>query len=76
MDTCWAAWLRRVGPKWNTPAGRDIVWRSRAKAAPAYLAKIISDPATPSREKARYLRAFDFHQGPEKNAALKSILGL
>src|SRR5439155_26814922 len=29
-DACFDAWLKAVGGKWNTPAGRDVVWRSRA----------------------------------------------
>src|SRR5262249_30310805 len=37
------AWLALVGDKWNTPAGRDIIWRSRANKAPALLVKIITD---------------------------------
>ena len=31
---CFDAWLAKVGGNWNTPAGRDIIWRLRsAKAA-------------------------------------------
>jgi hypothetical protein len=67
------AWLADVGEKWNTPAGRDIIWRSRATKAPALLAKIIADKNTPAQERDRYLRALDFIQGPEKDAALVEI---
>jgi hypothetical protein len=58
----------------KTPAGRDIVWRSRAKQTPALLAKILKDPATAEAEKPRYFRAFDFQTGPEKDAALVELL--
>ncbi len=75
-DLYFAAWLTKVGNKWNTPGGRDIIWRSRSKQAPAYLAKILLDKGTADEEKPRYMRAFDFHTGPEKDAALKSLLGL
>jgi hypothetical protein len=27
---CFDAWRAKAGDGWNTPAGRDIVWRSRA----------------------------------------------
>jgi hypothetical protein len=74
-DRYLAAWLKSVGDKWNAPAGLDIVWRSRSKATPALLAKIIQDEKTPSETQPRYFRAFDFLEGPEKDAALKSILG-
>ncbi|MCE9555583.1 MAG: c-type cytochrome [Planctomycetes bacterium] len=49
---------------------RDIVWRSRAKATPAQLAQIIRDPATPKGELPRFMRAFDFQKGAEKNDVL------
>ena len=72
-DACFDAWVK-AGGKWSSPGGRDIVWRSRSKAAPAMLAKIVKDSSTKEDQKARYMRAFDFHSGPEKDAALQSIL--
>ncbi len=75
-DVCLEAWLDKVGGKWNTPEGRDIVWRSRAKATPALLAEILKDKNTTEEQRPRYFRAFDFHKGPEKDKALQSILGL
>ncbi|QDV26098.1 PVC-type heme-binding CxxCH protein [Aureliella helgolandensis] len=74
-NQCFAAWLDKVGDAWNTPAGREIVWRSRADQASTYLAKILEDPELPSSQQDHFMRAFDFHQGPEKDAALKSLLG-
>jgi len=73
-DECLATWLDRVDGNWNSPASRDIIWRSRAKQTPALLAKIIQDEATPEGEKPRYFRAFDFLSGPEKDQALQSLL--
>ena len=72
-DACLAAWLKPAGDKWNTPAGRDIIWRSRAKQTPALLAKIIADPRTTAEECPRYLRAFDFLTGAEKEEALVQL---
>jgi hypothetical protein len=72
-DKFFAAWLELTGDKWNTPAGRDIVWRSRSTKAPALLAKLATDKATPDADKARYVRALDYIQGPEKEAALLEI---
>ncbi len=54
------AWLKKVGDKWDSPAGRDIIWRSRADATPAYLAKIISDESVTADQLPRYFRALDF----------------
>ncbi len=75
-DAYFGAWLELAGSNWATNAGRDIVWRSRAKATPGYLAKILLDKKTPAKSHPRYLRAFDFLSGPEKDQALKTILGL
>lgn len=72
-NACLDAWVA-AGGDWNTPGGRDIIWRSRSKDTPALLAKIIKDPATTESDKPRYMRAFDFHSGAEKDAALQSIL--
>ena len=59
---------------WNTPAGRDIVWRLRSAKSAEYLAKIITSGNVPEREIPRYLRAFDFlPASPEKNKALLQL---
>jgi putative membrane-bound dehydrogenase-like protein len=72
---CFDAWLNQVGEKWNAPAGRDVIWRSRAPKAATYLAKIISDPATTREERPRYFRSLDFiPKCPEKDAALLELL--
>jgi putative membrane-bound dehydrogenase-like protein len=74
-DECFAAWLKKAGDNWNTPAGHDIVWRSRSKAAMSYMAQILINPKTPKEQHARYMRSFDFHpKGKEKNDALEAIL--
>ena len=75
-DACLAAWLAKVGPDWKQPAGREIVWRSRAARTGELLADLIRDETTTAEHRARYFRAFDFLQGPEKDAALKGLLGL
>lgn len=69
-----SAWQTRVGAGWNTPAGRDIVWRSRAPAAMPLLAEVIADPNTRGDAKLRYFRAFDFHADTTKDAVLVSLL--
>ena len=51
--TSFAVWLNAVGDKWNTPAGRDIIWRSRSPQALPLLAKIILDPRTDSASRSR-----------------------
>ncbi|MBM3876383.1 MAG: hypothetical protein FJ386_06655 [Verrucomicrobia bacterium] len=71
---CLDAWLAAVGDKWNSPAGRDILWRSRAPKAATLLAKIATDKTTTEAEKARYIRALDFiPKCKEKDDALAAI---
>jgi hypothetical protein len=73
-DKFFSAWLAATGDKWNTPAGRDIVWRSRSRQTPALLAKLITDKNTSQAEQARYFRSLDFISGPEKDAALLDLV--
>jgi hypothetical protein len=67
------AWLAEVGDRWNTPAGRDIIWRSRANKVPALIARIVTDKNTSAADKERFIRSLDFIKGPEKDAALVEI---
>jgi len=67
------AWMAQAGDHWNTPAGREIVWRSRARKAAPLLVKLITDPKADAKQKDHYLRALDFIQGPEHDAALAEI---
>jgi putative membrane-bound dehydrogenase-like protein len=68
-----AAWLAAVGDQWNTPAGREIIWRSRSTKAPPLLAKIVTDKSTSVADRTRFMRALDYIKGPEKDAALVEI---
>ena len=72
-DACLDAYLEKVGDNWNTPAGRDIIWRSRASKTSGYLAKIIADPSVSAADLPRYFRAFDFQTGEGKQAALVTL---
>jgi len=71
---CLHAWLKKVGDAWKAPAGRDVVWRSRAPEAAGLLAKLVLDPKVPESEHPRLMRAFDFHSGETKEDALATLL--
>jgi hypothetical protein len=73
-DQCLDAWLNAVGDHWDTPANRDIIWRSRGKKTPELLVKIIGDKALTAQEREHYFRSLDFITGPEKEAALLELL--
>ncbi|HEY0740742.1 MAG TPA: PVC-type heme-binding CxxCH protein, partial [Chryseosolibacter sp.] len=70
-DLYFAAWKKNVGNDWNTPARRDIVWRSRSKQAIPLLVQLIND--SDEKEMLRYFRAFDFHTDASKQNALAQI---
>ncbi len=73
-DACFDAWLAAVGDKWNTPAGRDIIWRLRSAKNAEFLAKLIADKSIADADKARYFRAFDFL--PASPAKTKTLVTL
>jgi len=72
-DKFFSTWLAEVGDKWNTSAGRDIVWRSRSRKTPELLVKIINDKSLSAKERDHYFRALDFVAGPERDAALAEL---
>lgn len=73
-DYYFNAWLQLVNNNWNTPAGKDIVWRARATAALPLLAQIISDPTTNPNQQLKFFRAFDFYKDGKKQKVLLSLL--
>jgi putative membrane-bound dehydrogenase-like protein len=73
-DSFLDAWLAKAGDKSDTAAGRDIIWRSRARKTPALLVKIISDKSLNDKDREHYFRSLDFINGPEKEAALIQLL--
>ena len=72
-DARLAAWLEHVGDDRNLPAGRHIIWRSRAEQTPGLLAEIILDPNTPSDELPRMFRSFDFQKSSSKGEVLERL---
>ncbi|MFM2096076.1 MAG: hypothetical protein RIS70_3200, partial [Planctomycetota bacterium] len=71
-DACLRSWIDLVGD-WNTPVGREIVWRSRASFTPKLLAEIVQTQGISAGELPKYMRAFDFQSGPLKNDALLTL---
>ena len=72
-DDCFAAWLGEVGDNWDSVAGRDLIWRSRASQTPAYLSKLILKCKTAEQQQ-RYFRALEFFDDQPRKAALTTIL--
>jgi putative membrane-bound dehydrogenase-like protein len=75
-DLFFDALIEKIGEKnmINTPAGRDLVWRSRAQKSAPMLAAIILNPSTPPEMLWHYFRAFDFIKGDAKNQSILATL--
>ena len=73
-DSFFDAWKQKAGSKWNSPEGRDIVWRSRAKAALPMLQQIIEDPNIDPEKNLKFFRALDFYADSSKQMVLRSLL--
>src|SRR5690606_34692044 len=70
-DLFFEAWLKENRNNLNTQANRDIIWRSRSSLAAPLLTDVIASAG--NDEMLRYFRAFDFHNGPAKQAALTRL---
>jgi len=73
-DSCFSTWSRQNPDAWESPQGRDIVWRARADAALPVLANIIEDPNLDPTKNLKFFRAFDFHSGPAREKVLQGLL--
>jgi putative membrane-bound dehydrogenase-like protein len=71
-ETFFAAWKKKVGKDWKTPANRDIVWRSRSKEAMPLLSELIK--SSNEQDMLRYYRAFDFQIDPSKQQVLAQLV--
>lgn len=71
-DLYFNTWKKEIGDKWNTPGGRDIIWRSRSAAAIPFLASLIK--SSDDEQMLRYFRALDFHTDPSKQKVLADIV--
>lgn len=74
-DEYLGAWLQKMGSRWRNPAGRDIIWRSRAQMTSRYLARILSSSDVDLEGSKPYLRAFDFQSGSQlKTQSLRKLV--
>lgn len=72
-DACLGAYLGAIKNDLSALGAADIVWRSRSKATPALLVKLVTAPGLSTDQKDHYMRAFDFLSGKEKEAALEEL---
>jgi putative membrane-bound dehydrogenase-like protein len=69
-----AAWLAAVNGQWKTPAGRRIVWRSRAAATPAMVCELLADPTTTTNESLALVRTLDFQDPGRTVEAMRPLV--
>ena len=68
------AWKSNVGENWQSEAGKEIVWRIRAKESVPMLVSLIKDQKVQSTKLASYFRALNFKDHPSKNSYLMDML--
>ena len=71
---CFAAYSQRIEGKFDTPASRDIAWRSRAPEAALVVAGLILNPTVADQQVPKLFRGLDFHTPADREAALHSLL--
>jgi putative membrane-bound dehydrogenase-like protein len=69
-----AAWAAQAGDGWKAPAGRALVWRSRAAGTAAMLLQLIADPAVQAPEALALVRALDFQEAGRVRVAIVAAL--
>jgi len=69
-----AAWLAKVGDGWKSPAGREIVWRSRAAVTPRMLCELIGMETISTSESLALVRALDFQDQAATTAAVRELV--
>jgi putative heme-binding domain-containing protein len=69
-----AAWLASVGDAWKTPAGREIVWRSRAAVSPKLICELLADPQVGTSESLALIRALDFQESGAAAVAIRDLV--
>ena len=73
-NACYDAWLSHNKENWNTPVGKEIIWRIRSNKALPKIASIITDEKTSKSEMEKYFRALDFHDKVARDKTLLSIV--
>ena len=73
-DLFFQSWMEAHADNWNTPVGREVIWRLRSRETIPYLIKIIQDSNTDKAELPKYFRAFHFITARGKNEVLMNLL--
>jgi putative membrane-bound dehydrogenase-like protein len=69
-----ATWLAAVGDGWKSPAGREVVWRSRAAVSPKLICELLADPQVGTSESLALIRALDFQESAAAAVAIRDLV--
>ncbi len=69
-----SAWLVAVGDAWKTPAGREVVWRSRAAVSPKLICELLADPQVGTSESLALIRSLDFQESTAAAVAIRDLV--
>ena len=78
-DACIKELFERIRTEFHNskdaPVGdvAEVMWRSRAKMTPVMLFGVLNDKSVTAETAPRYMRAFDFLQGPERDRVLTNL---
>lgn len=75
-DLYFNEWKSKKGVDWTNSAGKEIIWRVRAKETVPLLAEMIRDPKVSNESLASYFRAFSFKDHPQKNEIILGLLNI
>ena len=69
-----AAWLAITGDGWKTPAGREVVWRSRGGLSPKLICDLLADPQVGTSESLALIRSLDFQDKAAASVAIRDLV--
>lgn len=75
-DPYFLAWKAKVGENWNTPGGKEIIWRMRSDSTLPLLVEMIKDTDIEESDLPRYFRAFHFKSAEKRDPYLASLLDI
>ncbi len=73
-DERMGAYLQKVKAPLTHPGAEDIIWRVRAEKNLKYLPILVKKYASKEHTSQKFLRAFDFHQNPQKDLLILSLI--
>jgi putative heme-binding domain-containing protein len=72
-NECLDAWLQLVEDDWQSTAGVNLIWRSRAERTPSLLGQLITDLNTDPDTTIRLFRALEFQNHQQSSSVLSEM---